>query len=377
MTLPLDSDICVVYAHGNDWDGVPSRQRYLMDALSRYVPVIYLDGGWDRSWGVVTRHAVTERVTVIRGLLRPMVSMRLRNFELPSRVLGWWNTRWIRRKYRKIVFIDSENWLRPYRFIPHDCLIFDCIDPCFDRSAEVLRDFNQREEEVLSRAQLVFATAESLVEQASRFNPRVHLLNNACAPEEYTDALVACAPVPIWWPKAGGPIAAYLGSIDRRFDFELSLQAAIDHPDVCFILAGNILPEVSASAEPLRALPNVRLPGRISVEEGRYLLAHCNIGLIPFLPGEMNDAINPVKMYAYAFMGKAMAGSAVRELTLRPEIVDTGDTAERFSDAVGRALVRSQSVEHRNTLKAYAMQNTWEMRAETMWTIIHAYLAQE
>src|SRR5580700_5911867 len=104
-------DACLVYAHGNDWDGVRSRQRYLMEALSHYIPVIYLDGSWDAR-GKVTRHRVSERVTVVRGLLRPMVSLKLRGFEPPSYLWGWWHTRWIRRKYSEVIFMDSENWLR-------------------------------------------------------------------------------------------------------------------------------------------------------------------------------------------------------------------------------------------------------------------------
>jgi hypothetical protein len=360
---------CIVYAHGNDWDGVRSRQRYLMEALSKYIPIIYLDGSWDKR-GKVTRHQVTDRVTVVRGLLRPMVSLKLRNFEAPSKLWGWWHTRWIRKLYRKIIFFDSENWLRPYRFIPHDALAFDCIDPCFDRSPTVLAEFEQRELEVLRASNAVFTTADSLTEFACKHNKNVTLLNNACAPDEYAQNLVASAARPDWWPGGGHRIAAYMGAIDWRFDFDFAIHAAKNHPNIDFVLAGSLLAQVSDRSHQLSALPNVTMPGRISVEEGRYLLSHCDIGLIPFIMGEMNDAINPVKMYAYAFLGKPIAGTAVRELVLRPDIADTGDTPEAFSKAIASALLRASDPAETAKLHAFAAQNTWDIRAEHAWAVL-------
>lgn len=358
-----------MYAHGNDWDGVRSRQRYLMEALSRYIPVIYLDGSWDKR-GLVTQHQVSERITVVRGLLRPMVSLKLRGLEQPSHLWGWWHTRWIRRKYSRIIFMDSENWLRPYRFIPHDSLVFDCIDPCFDRSPQVLADFEKRELEVLHASQAVFVTADSLLEFAREHNKNVTLLNNACSPVEYAPDLVAAAKEPEWWPKEARQVAAYMGAIDWRFDFDIAVQAARDHPNIHFVFAGNVLGEVIDRSLELHELPNVCMPGRVTVEDGRYLLSHCDIGLIPFKMGEMNDAINPVKMYAYAFLGKPIAGSAVSELVSRPAIAVTGDTPPAFSRAVTLALERSRDAAEAGKLKEFAAKNTWENRAAEAWKVL-------
>jgi glycosyltransferase involved in cell wall biosynthesis len=340
-----------------------------MEALSKYIPIIYLDGSRDAR-GKVTRNQISEQVTVVRGLLRQMVSFKLRGYEQPSYAWGWWHTRWIRRKYSHIIFMDSENWLRPYRFIPHDSLVFDCIDPCFDRSPAVLSDFETRELQILRASQAVFATADSLIEFARKHNNNVTLLNNACSPGEYSPELVAEARKPKWWPTAVAPIAAYLGAIDWRFDFDFAVQAAKDQPGVSFVFAGNMLAEVKGKSKPLTDLPNVCMAGSISVEEGRYLLAHCDIGLIPFKMGEMNDAINPVKMYAYAYLGKPIAGSAVRELASRPTIADVGRTPVEFSAAITAALDRANDPSAKATLQAFAAENTWEKRAEQAWKVL-------
>ncbi len=362
----MQDDRCIVYYHGNDWDGVRARQRYLMEALSRHIPVVYLDKNWD-SDKKVKPFAGSENVTVVRGVGRWIMHFASRKLDFLCAPFCWWHLRWIRAKYRKIIFICAENAVRPYRYISHDHLIFDCIDPCFNREPEALAAYEQREHTILKDAGLVFASADTLRDACKRHNANVTLINNACAPEDYSADLLEAATIPAWWPTRPGKVAAYLGSLDWRFDTEVLLRSIQDHPEVNFILAGKVLKVVADKIDALEALPNVTVPGLISVEDGRYLLSKCDIGLIPFTPGEMNDAINPVKMYAYAYLGKAMAGTAVHELTTRPDVVSTGSTPADFSAAVAKALQRSDDPAHGEMLKEFARENTWDNRGEQAW----------
>ena len=363
-------DTCIVYAHGNPWSGVQARQQYLMRALARSIPVVYLDGEEDRKL-CVTRREVEPGVTVVRGFTSTLLRLVERRIPCAAAVWGRWHMGWLRRRYRRIVFWNAENGLRPYRFVPHDYLVFDCIDPCFSHDAATLESFARREHEVTRAADMVFASADLLRERCAALNPNTHLLNNACAPEEYRAELLQAAPAPVWWPKSGRPIAAYLGSLDWRMDFA-ALRAAVESlPEVEFVLGGNVIPDARDAARELAAHRNVTVPGRLSVEEGRFLLAHCAVGLIPFTPEPMNDAINPVKMYAYALLGKPMAGTAVRELLARPEVVATGRTAAEFVEAVGAALARSRDSGHCERLRQFAMQNTWSHRAQAALRLLN------
>ena len=337
--------------------------------LARQVPVIYLDGGTDGK-GKITSFQPEAGITVIRGLIPLMQAMERRGLNgliplLANQVLR----RWL-RPYRRVLFWNTENLARPYRFIKHDALIFDCIDPCFVADADIQRDYDRREQEVLAAARKVFATSDSLVEHCRRYHSDVTLLNNACAPEDYAPCLLAQTPRPGWWPDTSKPIAAYLGSLDWRFDFDCALRAARDNSNTQFIFAGNIVQDFAARIAELRALPNVVCPGKVSLEDGRYLLSHCAIGLIPFTRGEMNDAINPVKMYAYAQLGKPIVGTAIRELASRPEIAVTVATPQTFSEAISRTLVCADNPASKSALQAFAARNTWQERANQAWAIL-------
>jgi DNA-binding transcriptional regulator/RsmH inhibitor MraZ len=91
--------------------------------------------------------------------------------------------------------------------------------------------------------------------------------------------------------------------------------------------------------------------------------------------GPMNDAINPVKMYAYALLGKQMVGMAVQELSLRPEVVLTAKTPEEFAKCVAKVIELKDDDETRRRLTTFAQQNTWEHRADEAWKHLLPLLA--
>ena len=203
------------------------------------------------------------------------------------------------------------------------------------------------------------------------------LINNACEPEEYSASLLALAQRPAWWPATDLPVAAFLGSLDWRFDVKAMRSACELNPGVHFILAGSIYADPVPGLLELLQLPNVTAPGRISVEDGRYLLANCKIGLIPFLPGAMNDAVNPVKMYAYALLGKPVLGTAIRELVARPDIVQVARSAGAFGRMIPDTLTLSDDREYQARLRDFALRNTWSHRAQVAVNALNQMLLSQ
>ena len=365
----MTKDTSIFFYHGCNWTDIPARQQYLMAQMAKFTPVVYFDGGADNPL-TVTVHEPRHNITVVRGLTAVCQRLHQRGLGKLASLYTWWHLRNIRRRYGKIIFWCAENWLRPYRWIRHDALVYDCIDPCFSEEPKRVEIFQNRDRLAMADAACVFATADELADFCRRHHRNVLLLNNACEAADYEKQLLDAAPVPDWWPKTGKPIAAYLGSLDWRFDFPAVEKACRDQPELHFVLAGNILPHLQESVAELAKLANVTAPGRISLSDGRYLLSRCAIGLIPFTVGKMNDAINPVKMYAYALLGKPMAGTAVRELLARPDIVSTPRNGADFSSAVTVALAASRLRETAEKLKSFAAANTWEARAAQAWEAI-------
>jgi hypothetical protein len=362
----MKNDACIYFYHGCNWSDIPARQQYLMRAISRHVPVVFFDGGADRLWHVTIQQPAPN-VTVVRGLTAVCQRLKQRGLSALARAYAAWHLRKLRRSHSRIIFWLAENWLRPDRFIQHDAMVYDCIDPCFSEDPRRIEIFNGREIDAMAAADVVFATADTLADFCRQHHSRVALINNACEPADYAPALLDAAPRPAWWPNTDKPIAAYLGSLDWRFDFAAVETACRELPERHFVLAGNALDDFRPHVQKLQALPNVTCPGRVSLEDGRYLLNHCAVGLIPFTAGKMNDAINPVKMYAYALLGKPIAGSRVRELTSRPDIASTAASSADFGHAVDAAMQRSRDGQFVSQLRGFASRNTWEHRAAQAW----------
>jgi hypothetical protein len=357
---------CIIYIHGNPWKGVPSRQRYLMEQVSREAPVFYIENTEERRWRVTWSHKA-ENLTVVSGLLPMWSRFERRGWLYAQRIWAQHHLAPIRKKYSTIILWNAENCLRPYRYVPHDCFVYDCIDPCFSTEHHDIAAFEAREREICRTATLVFASSENLAEHCRQHNANVVLLNNACEPTEYSEERLAEAPRPKWWPATDKPVAAYLGTLDARFDFAVAEQACRQNPHVHFILAGLVLSAYHEQVQRLLRMGNVTCPGQISVQEGRFLLSRCSIGLIPFTMGPMNDAINPVKLYAYTLLGKPVVGTAVRELLSRPDIVLTASTADTFAQRVQEALQIAEQHNLRERLRIFALENTWEQRASEAW----------
>jgi hypothetical protein len=360
---------CIIYYHGTDWGGLQGRQQYLMRALSERAAVAYLDGSVTPGRRVVVE-ARTQNLMVVRGLAATLMSLRRRGLHAAARLYAAFHLRFLHRRFQRIIFWSAETTVRAHEYVGHDLLVFDCIDPCFDESGRA--DHDARERAVLARADVVFTTSDLLLERCRALHGNAVLVNNGCAPEEYAPERVESAARPAWWPADMAPVAAYLGSIDWRIDLESIECACRRNPSVKFVVAGNVLPQQAQRVNQLHSLGNVIVPGRISVDEGRYLLSHCDIGLIPFTPGEMNDAINPVKMYAYALLGKPVVGTGIRELLSRPMVAACGASDADFARCIGPAIELGRSAEHRRRLIDFAMANTWRHRASAAFPLLAA-----
>jgi glycosyltransferase involved in cell wall biosynthesis len=245
--------------------------------------------------------------------------------------------------------------------VPRQRLIYDCMDPNFLPGGQ--QEHDRQELALAARAAVSFASATSLLERMRTVNPKSFLLPNA-APVSPPTALGRPAAL------AGrpGPVAGYLGTVDWRFDVDHVLAAATALPEVTFAVVGRINADQESRVAPLRDLANVLLPGPVSLAEGDDWIGCFDVGLIPFIPGPMNDAINPVKMFMYLAAGLPVVSTAVAECVANPW-VDAANSPQQFAAAISRAMTASTPVGRRDR-RAFAARNTWDNRADSAIEIL-------
>jgi len=193
-------------------------------------------------------------------------------------------------------------------------------------------------------------------------NRKTCLLPNACA----RDTLLAVANSPDALPEPlrgrPRPIVGCLGTYDWRVDVEALRAAALRSPEYTFALVGRVNGDQEARLAPLRSLQNIVMPGAVTYEEGHRYCAAFDIGIIPFIAGEMGDGINPVKMYMYLAMGKPVVSTWLRECVRHGAYVCAARDAAGFADTVPRAITEDSKA-RAAARKAFAGRNRWEDRA--------------
>lgn len=113
----------------------------------------------------------------------------------------------------------------------------------------------------------------------------------------------------------------YFGSLyGEWFGWDYVARAATDNPDSGFFLIGEYRGE--------RTLPdNVHLLGPKRIEELPSYLVNADAALLPFIPGMISDAVSPIKVFEYLFMGKRVVATPLPEIIDYPGVLTAGDPA--------------------------------------------------
>jgi glycosyltransferase involved in cell wall biosynthesis len=364
----------ILYAYPEiRWDMVPARQRYLMEAMSAHCRVVFLNGpSLDGRWIEARRpraERLSERLTVVHDSFCFRFSRLGRKIRPLSAVL---DGAWLRQVLTEQGVSDYLFWVAAAQpaVLPgmrYRHLIYDCIDPCFIDSMQPR--FDRAEMYLARRASVVFCTAESLLERMRAVNAEAHLLPNACSLEEYVPHSARTIARPELLRGRPTPVIGYMGTVDWRLDTATLLAAARRLPQFTFAIVGRINNDRRADAAALRALPNVVMPGPVSLEEGRAYAAAFDVGIIPFLPGHIADAINPVKMYMYLAGGKPVVSTWCRECRNHEPLVRAARTPEEFASALVRAASENSPADVALRVE-FARLNTWKDRADSAVAIL-------
>jgi glycosyltransferase involved in cell wall biosynthesis len=353
----------IVYGYlGHGWEKMLGRQA-LMEAMASLVPVVLLE----KDSGAGRRDTYMEAVGDNRFVVRN--AFRLRHTRVGKRVLplaamidGSAFQRAMRSHgFNEYVFWLTVNDTRMLPYVDKSRMVYDCIDPCF--LPHYQDEFDRSEMTIAKQAKIIFCTAHSLHRRMLKYNPNSFLLPNAC----HLDTYHACHSDSTLRPRelAGrsSPLIGYMGTVDWRFDAVTVTEVARRMPDCNFVIVGRVNKDQEANVRELRSLPNVIITGAAGYDEGHAFTKYFDVGMIPFTPGDMNDAINSVKMYMYLAAGKPIVSTWLAEcIKAQPLVRATRDAAE-FVEAIRNELA-CDSVGARRKRIAFALENTWEHRAQ-------------
>ena len=172
------------------------------------------------------------------------------------------------------------------------------------------------------------------------------------------------------------PLLGYTGSIDDRLDYELIVRLADRFAHGSIVFVGAASPRLSAPARAalasrtnihlLGGRPRASLPGYI-----RYL----DCGLLPYADTEFVRYQSPMKVWDYMYAGIPILGTGSLDLRrYDAPLVHYAEDAARALDLAGEVLDSGDGAGELR--RRFALENTWEMRAQQLDRLVAGALEQ-
>ncbi len=363
------------------WDDIWRNRHQIMSRLARRNLVVYVE---PRPY---LRHVLKG---LRRGVIRPsQMGARLRHVAdglyvytpplwapISGREPLRTATRWFRERRLKSVLRRLGGgrpilWLvrpdqadLPGRWNEKVCVyqIVDEYSGYAGLTEERRRAILERERRLIERADVVFVTAQSLLERKGRYNPRTYLVPNAVDFEAFAEAL-ANPMTPSDLEALPQPRIGYVGAVNDKVDFALLREMARRRPRWSLVLVGPWAVREDTDAYALRETGAVHFLGKREVSQVPHYVASLDVCLMPYKLNEWTLHINPLKMYEYMAAGRPVVSTAIPAVKPFAEWISVAEGADAFVDAVEKALAQDDAAQRERRRQA-AARHTWDARVE-------------
>jgi len=237
-------------------------------------------------------------------------------------------------------------------------IVYDCMDElsAFRGAPPGIRS---AEDELFSRADVVFTGGQSLYEAKKVQHPNVH-----CCPSSIDRKFFETARVirkepqdqlTIPYPRLG-----YSGVIDERMDLDLLGTVAYMRSDWHFVMLG---PVVKISPSELPKLPNIHYLGSKEYRTLPAYMAGWQVGLLPFARNESTRFISPTKTPEYLAAGLPVISTSIADV-VKPYgskgLVNIADDGNSFVSSVERALRVRYSHDRLAKVDEFLAEMSWD-----------------
>jgi UDP-galactopyranose mutase len=249
--------------------------------------------------------------------------------------------------------------------------VYDCMDElsAFRGAPPIMQ---QREHELLARADLVFTGGQSLYEAKRSLHPHVHAFPSSVDVAHFATARRATPP-PADQASIPGPRLGFFGVIDERLDTVLLDGIAALRPDWHIVMVGPIV-KVDPSELPHR--PNIHYLGNKPYADLPAYIAGWDVAMLPFARNEATRFISPTKTPEYLAAGRPVVSTSIEDV-VRPYgergFVRIADTPTSFVAAAETAMSEDADTWRRRCdpfLARMSWDRTWSRMAALIEEIV-------
>ena len=364
-----------IICFAKDWDEDPTSNNHIMQLLARGNRVLWLNSIATRKPNLRSARDLTKIFRKLASFFRgpKHISEGLWVYTpvvLPfphSRIANRVNA-WIMRIALAVIrwrlgISDFQLWVflptaAPYVGTLGESLVVYYVTDEYSRFGHVDGDRVAKDDRSICRkADVIFATAQSLVEKRLALNTETHLSRHGVAHASFASALDDATQVSADLAALPKPVLGFHGALQDWLDYDLIEYLASRHRDWSIALIGQPLVDLTR----LRQLPNVHILGR---KPHAQLPAYCkgmSVAMIPHKVNELTVHMNPIKLREYLSAGLPVVSVELPEVEPYAGQCCIARDYEQFERGIEEAL-RSDSPEKRLARSDAMRTETWERR---------------
>jgi glycosyltransferase involved in cell wall biosynthesis len=251
-----------------------------------------------------------------------------------------------------------------------ESIYYDCVDDHASFSGLIDPTVvHQMEKDLMSRADVCFATAHQLLEDRIDWNSNYHLVQNGAEYEHFSRVQEQSLTVPDDIKKIKHPIVGFIGGISDWINLDLIASTAKQLPEVSFVLIGPI----DTGINQFKGLKNCYFFGPKPYDQLPNYIQSFDLCLIPFKINKLTKSVNPIKMYEYLSAGKPIVSTALPEVVRFKEIISIVNSSEEMVNEI-RAIINNpskyNSAENIASRQKVGRENSWDARWEKVENLI-------
>ena len=226
-------------------------------------------------------------------------------------------------------------------------------------------EFVRREDWLCKRADLIFGLSRILTEDLARKYPnKTYYISEGVNPDvfEFKGKVFP-------FLKEKKMRACYMGTLDDSLDWDLLEKAAVELPEVEFILVGTLM--LHGLKKRFDGYKNVKFLGFQKYELLGSILGAVDVCLLMYKNNEFNRMRNPIKLLEYFAAGKVVVSTDFPIVHEYPELVLVAKNRDDFVKNIRLAITENLSQKCRDKLLKTVRNNTWSKRKEEIKGLIY------
>lgn len=372
INTPTVTTHLVCFSHLR-WNFVYQRPQHLLSRFTRHFKVYYIEEPvYDATTDFLEVSLQSENLWLVVPHLKEGLSEEdniakqkefLANFFIQNEITNYFF--W----YYTPMAVPISDHFNP------TLVIYDCMDElsAFKFAPQSMKD---RENELFTKADLVFTGGYSLYESKKHRHPDVHPFPSSIDAEHFFKARLYTIDPPdqasIPHPRIG-----YFGVIDERMDLTLIEEIARRKPEWHIIMVG---PVAKISTDSLPKLPNIHYLGMKSYSELPSYISGWDIAMMPFAHNESTRYISPTKTPEYLASGKPVISTPIIDVLRqygRNGLVNIAGTPEEFVRVASLELENTDRDEWFQHVNNFLSQNSWDKTWQRMMYLVTKKLIEK